>query len=86
MKINDNEEIKEQTHDYYEDFKLRQIIFNFEDKAESIQIIAKDKEGKIIHDETFSPEFINTHINLTFQDKGIKSEESLYEFVKVKKE
>lgn len=86
MKITDNEEIKEQKHDYYEDFKLRQLIFNFEDQAESVSIIARDKEGKILHNETFTMEFINCHINLTMQDKGIKSEESLYEWTKVRKE
>ncbi len=86
MKIKDNEELKEQKHDYYEDYKLRQLIFDFEDKAESVSIIARDKEGKIIHNETFTPEFTNCHINLTMQDKGIKSDESLYEMVKVRKE
>ena len=85
MEIKDNEDVKTQTHNYYADFKLRQTIFKFEDELETVQVIAKDKDGSIIHDKTFTMEFINCHINLTLQDKGVKSAESLYEMVKVLK-
>ena len=85
MIINDNEEIKEQVHDHYEDFKLRQTIYIFEDLTETIEIVAKDKDGKIIDTKIFQPTFIKTHLDVQFQDKGLKSEESLYEMVRVKK-
>ena len=86
MKINENEEIKEQKHDWYEEFKLRQTTFNFENTDETFSIIVKDKDGNVVYNKTYKPDFINCHINLTFQDKGTKADESLYEYVKVKKE
>lgn len=86
MKIIDNEEIKEQVNDHYIDFQQRQLILNFEDPLETVTITINDKEGKLIFDETFTMKFINAHINLLFQDMGERSEESLYEFIKVRKE
>lgn len=85
MIITNNEELKDQKHDFYSDFKLQQTTFIFEDKAEKIVVTTFDKEGKQITTKIYQPEFINTHINITFQDKGVKSDESLYEMVKVLK-
>ena len=86
MKITENEEIKEQKHDFYEDFELQQYILSFENQAEKVVIRAFDKDGKEIFNKEFQSKFSNSHLNIAWQDKGIKAKESLYEMVKIKKE
>ena len=85
MKINENDEI-DQLHDYYEEYVQKQTTFSFENMAETIELTCKDKDGKIIHQFTYQPLYINTHLNVVFQDKGEKSAESLYEYIRVRKE
>ncbi len=85
MDIKENEEIKIQTHDYYADFELQQFVFNFENPTEKVVIRAFNSQGAEIFMKEFIPKFINTHLNITWQDKGVKSEESLYETIKVLK-
>lgn len=85
MKIRENEEIKEQKHDYYEDFELQQFILNFENPLEKAVITALDSTGKEIFKKEFQAKFINSHLNVRWQSKGAKAAESLYKTVKVRK-
>lgn len=85
MEIKENEKIKKQKHDHYEDFELQQYTFIYENPVEKIVIQVLDSTGKEIFKKEFQPKFINTHLDITWQDKGTKSEESLYKMVRVRK-
>lgn len=85
MIVNENQEIKQQIHQNYEEFELLQFLLGFENKSERIVIQAFDKDNNKVFDKEFIPKFTNTHLNITWQDKGVKSEESLYEYKLVKK-
>lgn len=86
MDINENEEIKDEINQYYNEFEKEQFILNFENNAEKVVIQGFDKDGNKVFDKEFIPKFINSHLNIQWQDKGIKSEESLYEYKFVRKE
>ena len=70
--------------DYYEQAERKQYIGNL-DVDESVTIITKDKDGKIVNTKTFTAKFINCHFNLQWQDKGGKATEELYEYVRQRK-
>ena len=80
MDINENQELKEQINQYYLEFEQQQFILNFEDKAERVTIQGFDKDNNKVFEKEFTPKFINSHLNITWQDKGTKSEEPLYEY------
>ena len=71
MNINENEKIKEQKHDLYDEFELQQIILNLE-AGERVVVQGFDKDNNKVFKKEFKPKFINTHLNILFQDKGAK--------------
>lgn len=84
MEINEKKIVNKHTN--YEEFELQQFILNCEDKTERIIIQAFDKDNTKVFDKEFQPKFINSHLNIQWQDKGEKSEEPLYEYKLVPKE
>lgn len=86
MQITENEEIKDQKDIYHIDYELQQFIFNYENNQEKIVIRAFDKDGKELFMKEFSPKFINTHLNVRWQDKGVRLDEDQYEWKLVRKQ
>lgn len=72
-------------HQYYEEYILNQRIIGL-DIGETITITTKDQSGNTLDEETFTSQFINSHFNFAFQDKGEKSDLSNYEYRLVPKE
>ena len=73
-----------ESHLKYEKFYLIQRIIELE-LGDSITISTKDSTGAILEEETFIAKEINCHFNFTFQDKGMKSDDNLFEYKLVRK-
>ena len=72
MEITENEEVKEQKHSRYIDYEREQYILDFDKPTDKVTIIAYD-DGVEIFRRDFIAKFINTHLNINWQDKGPKN-------------
>lgn len=71
--------------DWYVDFEQSQLIVKI-NTDEKIKVQVLDKDDQVLHERIYVKKFLSTHVNLVFQDKGVKSEEVLYEYVRQPKQ
>ena len=84
MEITKDEDAYTAEKDFYSEFDQAQLIAKLAiDEKVKIEIL--DKDGKSLFSKEYPAKYINCHFNFLWQDKGIKSEESLYEYVKTLK-
>ncbi len=65
-------------HMNYLEYEKAQLIANLS-TGETVSLQIKNDKGLVIKKLIFSPKFINSHFCFTWQDKGEKSLEPLYE-------
>lgn len=84
MEIKTEQEVEEYENNFYIDFENAQISVKL-NKDEVLKIQVLDKDTNVLLTRTYTAKYINTHFDLRWQDKGVKSEEELYEYVKTLK-